>query len=86
MLDREEQNRVSQRLETLTEQEREILDLFVAGNTDDRIAGHLNTSAEIIQESRAMIMEKVGAHSLPTLIRMIVRRELQDLTAMNANS
>jgi DNA-binding CsgD family transcriptional regulator len=84
-LDREEQNRVNLRVQSLTPREREVLELFVAGNTDDKIAGYLNTSAKNVQASRAVITEKIGADSLPYLIRMIVRRELQDLTALNVN-
>ena len=85
-LGRAEQDRVNSRVQTLTAHEREVLELFVAGNTDDKIASYLNTSAKNVQASRAMITEKIGADTLPYLIRMIVRRELQDLTAVNANS
>lgn len=84
-LDRAEQDRVNSRVQMLTAHEREVLELFVAGNTDDKIATYLNTSAKNVQASRAMITEKIGADTLPYLIRMIVRRELQDLTAVNAN-
>jgi two-component system, LuxR family, response regulator FixJ len=60
------------KLKTLTACEREILDGLVAGRANKSIAYDLQISARTVEVHRANVMTKMGAASLPELIRMIV--------------
>ena len=58
------------RLERLTEREREVLDLLVAGDPNKVIAYRLQISPRTVEIHRARVMEKMQAKSLPDLVRM----------------
>jgi two-component system, LuxR family, response regulator FixJ len=60
------------RLETLTPREREVLDGLVAGLPNKTIAYDLNISARTVEVHRANLMTKMGATSLPALVRIIL--------------
>ena len=70
---REEQARgaaIRQRYESLTGREREVMALVVAGLLNKQIAGELGTVEKTIKFHRAHIMQKMGAESVATLVRM----------------
>jgi DNA-binding NarL/FixJ family response regulator len=60
----------------LTEREREILTLVAEGYTNKEIACHLSITIKTVETHRANIMNKLGIHDLPSLVRYAVRRGL----------
>ena len=65
---REAQRASAERLAQLTQREREVLDLVVAGKTNRDIAEVLDISVKTVEAHRARLMEKVGAESLAELV------------------
>jgi FixJ family two-component response regulator len=65
----------SSRLATLTERQRQVLDLVVAGRLNKQIAAELGTGEQNIKLHRAHIMQKMGVHSLAELVRILERLE-----------
>jgi two-component system, LuxR family, response regulator FixJ len=63
---------VQAKLETLTPREREVLDGLIAGLPNKSIAYDLNISARTVEVHRANLMVKMGATSLPELVRMVL--------------
>ena len=59
-----------QRLERLTEREREILALIAAGHQNRDIAAQLGISPRTVEVHKARIMEKLECRTLADLIRM----------------
>jgi FixJ family two-component response regulator len=55
---------------TLTEREREIMPLVIAGQANKRIAAGLGVAEATVKVHRAQIMRKMQAKSLPELVRM----------------
>jgi two-component system response regulator FixJ len=60
------------RLATLTPREREVFDLLVAGLPNKAIANTLGASPRTIEVHRARVYEKLKAHSLPDLVRLML--------------
>jgi two-component system, LuxR family, response regulator FixJ len=63
---------VQAKLATLTPREREVLDGLIAGLPNKSIAYDLNISARTVEVHRANLMVKMGAASLPDLVRMVL--------------
>ena len=63
---------VAAKLESLTAREREVLDGLVAGLPNKTIAYDLSISARTVEVHRANLMAKMGAASLPELVRMVL--------------
>lgn len=78
-LRRDEQTRVARATvrairscyDTLTEREREVLDPIVAGKLNKQVGTALGVSEQTVKVHRHNIMRKMGAASLPDLVRMI---------------
>ncbi len=62
---------MAERLATLTPREREVLSLVVAGLLNKQIAGQLGTAEKTIKIHRGRVMEKMQAHSVAELVRMV---------------
>ncbi len=59
----------AERLAQLTQREREVLDLVVAGKTNRDIAEVLDISVKTVEAHRAHLMEKVDAESVAELVQ-----------------
>jgi FixJ family two-component response regulator len=61
---------IRMRLETLTEREREVLELVTAGLLNKQIADKLCLSLATIKMHRGQVMKKMGVKTIPDLVRM----------------
>ena len=59
-----------QRLESLTPREREVLPLVVSGLLNKQVAAEIGTTEATVKVHRSQLMKKMGADSLPDLVRM----------------
>jgi RNA polymerase sigma factor (sigma-70 family) len=60
------------RLRTLTDREREVLDLVVVGKKNKQIAEGLGISVKTVEAHRARAMEKMGATSIAEVVRAMM--------------
>jgi RNA polymerase sigma factor (sigma-70 family) len=63
---------VSERLGSLTQREREVLDLVVAGKLNREVAEALDISIKTVEAHRAKLMEKLEVNSLAELVQAVV--------------
>jgi two-component system response regulator TtrR len=63
---------ISHRLEQLTQREREVMDLVVAGKLNKQIADELNISMKTVEAHRARVMEKMGVRTLAELVKVVL--------------
>jgi len=59
-----------ERFEWLTPREREVLPLVASGLLNKQIAAEIGTSETTVKVHRSQLMRKMGADSLPELVRM----------------
>ena len=69
---RERRKSVSDRLGQLTQREREVLDLVVAGKHNREVAEALDISIKTVEAHRARLMEKLEVGSLAELVQAVV--------------
>ena len=67
---------LSERFETLTSREREVMGYVVTGRLNKEIAGDLGISEITVKVHRAQVMRKMSADSLPELARMADKLKL----------
>jgi FixJ family two-component response regulator len=67
-----EHARIRVHLESLTPREREVLDLMTQGKQNKVIGQELGVSPRTIEIHRARVMEKMNAHSVAELVRMML--------------
>jgi two-component system CheB/CheR fusion protein len=60
----------ARQLADLTERQRQIMDMVLAGQPSKNIAADLGISQRTVENHRAAIMQKTGAKSLPELARL----------------
>ena len=65
----------TRRLHHLTQREREVLDLIIAGKLNKQIADVLGISIKTVEVHRARVMEKMEAHSLAELVQNVLAAE-----------
>lgn len=65
-----EQNAIAERVATLSQRERQVLDRLVAGQPNKTIAFDLGISPRTVEVYRAHVMTKMRANSLSELVRM----------------
>jgi two-component system, chemotaxis family, CheB/CheR fusion protein len=64
------QDAAARQIADLTERERQILDMVLAGSPSKNIAADLGISQRTVENHRASIMKKTGSKSLPALARL----------------
>ena len=67
-----ERSRIKTHLESLTDREREVLELLTKGKQNKQIAQELGVSPRTIEIHRARVMEKMDAQSVAELVRMML--------------
>jgi FixJ family two-component response regulator len=70
--ERADQQSASARLTTLTEREREVLQLVSVGRRNKQIAEELGISIKTVEAHRAHAMEKMGATSIAEVVRAML--------------
>ena len=60
----------------LTPREREVLRMVAGGDTSKEIAQQLGVSPRTVDSHRARIMQKLGIHKAPELVRVAIREGL----------
>ena len=65
---------IADRFDTLSEREREVLQLVAEGRSSKEIAGILSVSPTTVETHRAHIMQKLDLHSTAELVLYAVRR------------
>lgn len=66
-------------LESLSPREREILQLIVEGKTSLEAARLLSLSPKTVETYRSRLMEKLGVHDLPGLVKFAIQNGLTSL-------
>jgi DNA-binding CsgD family transcriptional regulator len=64
--------RLGLRIAELTSRERQVLDLVVKGDSNKQIARILGIGQRTVETHRARLMKKIGARSIPELIRLAI--------------
>ncbi len=72
---RRRRDEARQRLATLTDREREVLDLIVRGLSNKQIAADLNLTRRAIEDRRARLMRRLAVRSVPELLALVQRSE-----------
>lgn len=63
---------ITHRLEQLTQREREVMLLVVAGKLNKQIADELEISMKTVEAHRARVMEKMGVRTLAELVKAVM--------------
>lgn len=66
-------NEILERMNTLTEREKEVMEQVVAGKANKVVAIDLNVSQRTVEIHRANVMEKMKAKSLAQLVRLVMK-------------
>jgi FixJ family two-component response regulator len=66
-----ETRRATARLVTLTQREREVMELIVAGKRNQDIAAKLSINIKTVEAHRANVMRKTGVGSLAELVQLV---------------
>ena len=66
---------VARRLSSLTEREREVLALIVAGKLNKQVADVLNISIKTVEAHRGRIMDKMGVRSVAELVQAVLSQK-----------
>jgi FixJ family two-component response regulator len=69
---------VQARVDSCTPRERDVMRLLATGLPNKGIAEALGISPRTVEIHRAHLMEKMNAHSLPALVRMVTLLEMDD--------
>jgi two-component system, LuxR family, response regulator FixJ len=72
---RVDQQQVTQRIDSLSEREREVLELVALGKMNKAIAFALGISERTVEVHRAHVMQKLGVETLAQLVRLKLAAE-----------
>jgi two-component system CheB/CheR fusion protein len=65
-------DKANKHIASLTERQRQIMDMVLAGHPSKNIAADLGISQRTVENHRASIMRKTGSKSLPALARLAI--------------
>ena len=65
-----------ERFESLTQREREVITMVVAGKLNKQIAAEIGTAENTVKVHRSRAIEKMQAQSLADLVRMVERLQI----------
>ena len=65
-------NAIASRLNQLTQREREVMQLVVAGKLNKQVADELDISMKTVEAHRARVMEKMGVRTLAELVKIVM--------------
>ena len=65
-------NAIASRLDQLTQREREVMQLVVAGKLNKQIADEFDISMKTVEARRARVMEKMGVRTLAELVKIVM--------------
>ena len=68
-------DRIREHLASLTPREQEVLKLLVSGKQNKVMAAELGVSQRTVEIHRARVMEKMEAHSVAQLVRMVIEQQ-----------
>ena len=63
---------IEHRLRLLTQREREVMELVVAGKLNKQVADELDISMKTVEAHRARVMEKMGVRTLAELVKAVM--------------
>lgn len=66
-------------LDLLSDRQREVLKLIADGHKTREIAEMLNVSVKTIETHRSQLMDRLGIHDVPGLVKLAIRNGLADL-------
>ena len=69
---RQRDSAIEHRLGQLTQREREVMQLVVAGKLNKQIADELDISMKTVEAHRARVMEKMGVRTLAELVKAVM--------------
>ena len=67
---RRQDDAIVHRIGQLTQREREVMELVVAGKLNKQIADQLSSSMKTVEAHRARVMEKMGVRTLAELVKV----------------
>jgi two-component system response regulator FixJ len=76
-LDAAETKELHARLQTLSERQRQVMELAVAGLSNKEIGSRLNISPKTVENHRAWVMERTGAKNLAELVRIAMHIQVR---------
>ncbi len=75
------QGALEKQIASLTEREREVMDLLVGGHTNKAVAEQLGISPRTVEVHRQRVLEKCEVKSVPQLIRLLTQTDTSTVGA-----
>jgi FixJ family two-component response regulator len=82
---RAQRESIEQRLATLTQREREVLEHVVSGQLNKQIAAELGTVEKTIKVHRGRVMAKMGVESVAELVRVAEQAGVKPAASRSSN-
>jgi len=72
-IENESQRDLQRRMQSLTEKERQVMELIVAGLPNKTVARRLDVSLRTVEARRKAVFDKLGARSLALLVQLVMQ-------------
>ncbi len=76
-IDSAQMNELYSRFQTLSERQRQVMEMAVAGLSNKEIGSRLNISPKTVENHRAWLMERIGAKNLAELVRIALKIQVR---------